>query len=88
MQGKYEDYYLITSPNLKIQQIIQNNSDLINGTLFITENNDRVSADFKSKDDTFRCHLESETITVCEVTKKLIEIYDEKGSWVFCHFDE
>ena len=83
MERKYENVYLVTSPDIQVQNLLEKMSDLMVGNLYVTEKNDWISADFVCIDPDFRWHLESESIIMDEEKKNLIEIIDGTGSWVF-----
>lgn len=83
MERKYENVYLVTSPDIQVQNLLETMSDLMVGNLYVTEKNDWIVADFVCIDPDFRWHLESESIIMDEEKKDLIEIIDETGSWVF-----
>ena len=83
MERKYENVYLVTSPDIQVQNLLEKMSDLMVGNLYITEKNDWIAADFVCIDPDFRWHLESESIIMDEEKKNLIEIIDGTGSWVF-----
>ena len=83
MERKYENVYLVTSPDIQVQNLLEKMSDLMVGNLYVTEKNDWIEADFVCIDPDFRWHLESESIIMDEEKKNLIEIIDETGSWVF-----
>lgn len=83
MERKYENVYLVTSPDIQVQNLLETMSDLMVGNLYVTEKNDWIAADFVCFNPYFRWHLESESIIMDEEKKNLIEIIDETGSWVF-----
>ena len=83
MERKYENVYLVTSPDIQVQNLLETMSDLMVGNLYVTEKNYWFAADFVCFDPDFRWHLESESIIMDEEKKNLIEIIDETGSWVF-----
>ena len=67
MERKYENVYLVTSPDIQVQNLLETMSDLMVGNLYVTEKNDWIAADF----------------VMDEEKKDLIEIIDGTGSWVF-----
>ena len=83
MERKYENVYLVTSPDIQVQNLLETMSDLMVGNLYVTEENDWIASDFVCFDPDFRWHLESESIIMDEEKKNLIEIIDGTGSWVF-----
>ena len=83
MERKYENVYLVTSPDIQVQNLLETMSDLMVGNLYVTEKNDWIAADCVCIDPDFRWHLESESIIMDEEKKDLIEIIDGTGSWVF-----
>lgn len=88
----YHNLYLVTSPKEPVQYLLESLSDIVTGTLYVDYLGESkiISSDFVSDNSRLRCHIEAESIIehLMEPGKKMIEIPEQMGSWLFGFLDE